>query len=131
MTVNSSGWPTVSRWLSSRALLSSAASPARDRDLKMLGSGPKGNCGLDTGGGGGGGGGGLLGREPGGFFGFILTGVLLGGDSLGGSRVFSELPEPGTRPCSCALSSRSRTGSGCARWLLYISNSTLRGLTAS
>ena len=127
MTVNSSGWPTVSRWLSPRALLSSAASPARDRDLKMLGSGPKGNCGLDTGGGGGGGG--LLGRELGGFLGFILTGVLLGGDSLGGSRVFSELPEPGTRPCSCALSSRSRTGSGCARWLLYISISTLQGDT--
>ena len=128
MTVNSSGWPTVSRWLSPRALLSSAASPARDRDLKMLGSGPKGNCGLDTGGGGGGGGG-LLGRELGGFLGFILTGVLLGGDSLGGSRVFSELPEPGTRPCSCALSSRSRTGSGCARWLVYISISTLQGDT--
>ena len=128
MTVNSSGWPTVSRWLSPRALLSSAASPARDRDLKMLGSGPKGNCGLDTGGGGGGDGG-LLGRELGGFLGFILTGVLLGGDSLGGSRVFSELPEPGTRPCSCALSSRSRTGSGCARWLLYISISTLQGDT--
>ena len=126
MTVNSSGWPTVSRWLSPRALLSSAASPARDRDLKMLGSGPKGNCGLDTGGGGG-----LLGRGLGGFLGFILTGVLLGGDSLGGSRVFSELPEPepGTRPCSCALSSRSRTGSGCARWLLYISISTLQGDT--
>ena len=126
MTVNSSGWPTVSRWLSPRALLSSAASPARDRDLKMLGSGPKGNCGLDTGGGGGAG---LLGRELGGFLGFILTGVLLGGDSLGGSRVFSELPEPGTRPCSCALSSRSRTGSGCARWLVYISISTLQGDT--